>query len=61
MANEHQRSAKTYSPEHQEEAIADASHVPEEKRGLHETKHVWSRVVVVQAVGVDEDAGWATT
>lgn len=41
-------------PEHEEEAVGDAGHVPEKEGCLHESRHVRSRVVVVEAVTVDE-------
>ena len=61
MADKEQRSTETHHPEHEEEPIADASHVAKEERGLHETGHVGSGIVVVQAVGIDEQASRSTT
>ena len=54
MTDEEQSSVKTYGPKHEKETIAYASHVPKEERGLHETRHIRLRIIVVQAVGIDE-------
>jgi len=61
MADKEQRGTKTYAAKHEEEAIADAGHVAKEERSLHETRHIWSCIVVVQAVAVDEQTSWSTT
>lgn len=37
VTNKEQSSTETNSTKHQEETVADASHVPKEKRGLHES------------------------
>lgn len=37
VTDKEQRGTETHSPKHEKEAIADASHVAEEKRGLHKT------------------------
>lgn len=40
MADKEQRCTESYCPEHEKETIAYASHVAEEERGLHETRHI---------------------
>lgn len=40
MANKEQSSSETNHPKHQEETVADASHVSEEERCLHKSCHV---------------------
>lgn len=40
VTNKEQRGTETHCPEHQEESIADASHVTKEERGLHKTRHI---------------------
>mmetsp|Transcript_18486 Transcript_18486/g.45975 ORF Transcript_18486/g.45975 Transcript_18486/m.45975 type:complete len:697 (-) Transcript_18486:14-2104(-) len=59
VAHEHERRAEADVAQHEEEAVADGEHVPEEEAGLHEAGHVGARVVVVEAVPVDEQAGGA--
>lgn len=40
MANKKQCRAEPYSSKHEEETIADTGHVTEEKRCLHEARHI---------------------
>lgn len=47
MADKEESGAEANGSEHEEETVTNASHVTEEERGLHETWHVWSRVVIV--------------
>lgn len=47
MADEEERGAEANSSKHEEETVTNASHVTEEEGCLHETRHVWSRVVIV--------------
>lgn len=54
MANKEQCGTETNHPEHEKEPVAYASHVTKEERGLHETRHIRSGIVVIQAVGIDE-------
>lgn len=61
VADEKQSSSETNSSKHEKEGIANASHVTKEEWGLHETWHVWSGIIVIQAVAIDEQAGWSTT
>ena len=54
MADKEQGCTEADSSKHQEETIANASHVSEEKRGLHKPRHVGACIVVIQTIGVDE-------
>lgn len=56
VAYEGKRRPETDGPQHEEEAIAHARHVPKEERRLHEPAHVGPRVVVVEAIPEDEQA-----
>lgn len=40
VPDKEQRGTKSHSPKHEKEAIANASHVAKEERGLHETRHI---------------------
>lgn len=61
MTDKKEGSTETNNTEHEKETIANTSHVPEEEGCLHEARHIWSCVVVIQAVAVDEQTGWSTT
>lgn len=61
MADKRQRSTESDRSQHQEEAIANAEHESKVERSLHESTHVWSYVVVVEAVAEDEKACGAST
>jgi hypothetical protein len=54
VADKEQGCTETYAAEHEKEAIADAGHVTEEERSLHKTRHIWSCIVIIQAVAIDE-------
>lgn len=54
VAHEEQRCTKTSSTQHEEESVAYTSHVAEEEWGLHEARHAWSRMIVINAVEEDE-------
>ena len=54
VTDEEVRGAESNAAQHEEEAEADARHVPEEERGLHEAAHVGTRVIIVEAVSEDE-------
>lgn len=60
MPDKEQRGTKSHSPKHEKEAIANASHVAKEERGLHETRHIRSCIVIVQAVAIDKQASRST-
>ena len=55
MADKEQGGVEAHHPKHQEECIADAGHVAKEERCLHETRHIRSCIVVVQAVAIDKE------
>jgi hypothetical protein len=40
VADKEQGSTEAHHSKHQEERIADASHVAKEERGLHEARHI---------------------
>lgn len=40
MANKEKGGTETNHAEHEKEAVTNASHVTEEERGLHESRHV---------------------
>lgn len=40
VTNEEESCAEADCPEHQEESVANASHVSEEEGGLHKARHV---------------------
>lgn len=54
VTDKEQGGTEADGPEHEEEAIADAGHVPVKERGLHETRHVRPCIVVVPTVTVNE-------
>lgn len=60
VTHKKQSSTEAYSSKHEEESIAYTSHVPEEKWGLHETRHFWPCIVVIQAVAIDKQASRST-
>ena len=60
VADKEQCRTETNGPQHEKEGIANASHVTKEKWRLHEARHVWSRIIVIEAVSIDEQPSWAT-
>jgi len=50
VTDKEQGGNKTQSPQHEEETIADASHVSKEERGLQESMHICSCIVIIKAV-----------
>lgn len=61
VTDKEQWSAESYCSQHKEKPIANASHISKEEWGLHEPWHIWSSIVVIQAVGIYEQASWPTT
>lgn len=61
VTNKDQRSPETDCSKHEKETIANACHVAKKERGLHESRHIWSCMVVIYAVPIYEQAGWSTT
>jgi len=42
VTNKEKGSTESDCPEHEEESVADASHVAKEEGSLHEPWHIWS-------------------
>lgn len=61
MANEEEWCAETHWTQHKKEPIADASHVPKEEWRLHETWHVRTGMIVVQAIAINEETCRSST
>lgn len=61
VTDKDQGSTETHSSKHEKEAIANTSHVAKKERGLHEARHIWSCIIVIQAVPIYEQASWSTT
>lgn len=61
MPNEKQWGMETHCPKHKKEAIADASHVAKEERGLHKTRHIRSCIIIIQAICIDKHTSRSTT
>ena len=61
VTDKEQCGTETDHAQHQEESIADASHVAEEEWCLHKSRHIWSCIIVVQTVPIDKKSSWSST
>ena len=61
MADKEQGSTEPNTAKHEEETVTNTGHVAKEKWGLHEAGHIWSGIVVIQAIAINEQASWSTT
>ena len=61
VADKKQGGTEPNRAKHEEETIANTGHVAKEKGGLHEAWHIWSCIVVIQAIAINEQSSWSTT